>query len=309
MKTTILKETKKLLTISICLLAMTGFITNNSVLAESGDRGGNGGDECEREILNIRDEIMRWVLSEGPNSLDVSESNITHKEYRDEMISAMLTTKVSCTSDKVYIGTAEKTCKNYFSDGADRILCNIDGFNKTKDEKKYNHIHHEYAGVAGFEVNNNEEESNYLLTNQLSKDMVEDVVIRLAILPIDRKKEVCRPVKIEPLDWIHGNKTKAYNLVKKALKKKGYHVTYKKNDDNLTLNYGTQKGQLLVQETSGSQGATREFQPSATATVILQNKDQSIYIVQKSTEFNIFFDETPKRLKDALDALPDCDEL
>jgi hypothetical protein len=50
----------------------------------------------------------------------------------------------------------------------------------TNDSDQYVLVHHEYAGLSGFEVNNGPD-STYLISNQISEFLVDEVVKKLAI--------------------------------------------------------------------------------------------------------------------------------
>lgn len=101
------------------------------------------------------------------------------------MNNAIENSKVSCTSDRLFIGSAEKTCVNFVDEsGESRILCNDKRFQDTKESEKFTLIHHEYAGVSNLEVNNGTEESNYFISNQLTKFMKVQEVIKLGLVPI-----------------------------------------------------------------------------------------------------------------------------
>jgi hypothetical protein len=148
---------------------------------------GNGGDECEREIQVIQEEIQNWIYQGGSDHLILPE-NISLENYNEKMLSILNSdvTKLSCTSEKVFILKSEKTCINMQEeDGGYRIICNEKKFKEMTDSAKYKIVHHEYAGIAGFEVNNGEEKSQYFITNQLSKFMEKVLVTKLAIKPND----------------------------------------------------------------------------------------------------------------------------
>lgn len=158
------------------------------VLQRSGDFGaGNGGDECEREIQHIRNEIKNWILDGGHEYLSLP-SSISKEKYKNTMLDAITFSKFSCTTDKLKIFNAEKTCKNFVDkNGEKRILCNSKSFFEINESSRYTLIHHELAGVSGFEVNNTEEESNYFISNQLTGFMKVVRQIKLSIVPIYQK--------------------------------------------------------------------------------------------------------------------------
>ncbi len=156
-------------------------IKNLEGLQAIADGAGNGGDTCENRIKVISNDIEFWILREGSESLKLP-SGLSHKEYDSRMLNKLRAGyPIVCTADKVYVGRAEKTCKNYEgSDGVSRIKCNLERFNNLSEENQYRLIHHEYAGLAGFEVNTGEE-SKYFISNQLAAYLENQVVKRLVI--------------------------------------------------------------------------------------------------------------------------------
>jgi hypothetical protein len=148
---------------------------------------GNGGDMCENRIKVIRDDMASWIGQGGPARLELP-SELSVNRYDQGMLTQIEKAKISCTQDRLYVGSAEKTCKNYVSStGQSRILCNISRFvHDTSESDQYVLIHHEYAGLAGFEVNDGES-SKYTISNQLSGFLLDQVVKKLSIaqeLPI-----------------------------------------------------------------------------------------------------------------------------
>ncbi len=168
----------------IAVIAALGAAATSSFAGE-GDKGGNGGDPaCENRIQEIRNDIELWILNGEYQSLvfpsDVSP--IKYKERMLEFLSGASKAGISCTTDKVVVNGAEKTCKNYVSNtGQPVILCNLERFlNITDESNQYVTIHHEYAGLSGFEVNSGME-SDYRLSRQISAHLKEATVKKLVV--------------------------------------------------------------------------------------------------------------------------------
>lgn len=148
---------------------------------------GNGGDICENRIKIIRNNISSWILKGGAEELELSQMGITLQAYKEKMLEKIKSTKISCPSEQVFIGKAEKTCKNFVDGkGTTRLVCNANRFNGImSEEDEYRLIHHEYAGIAGLEVNQGEgpdyEESNYFISNQIAALIENELVKRLPI--------------------------------------------------------------------------------------------------------------------------------
>ena len=158
---------------------------NLDELKSGGNWGaGNGGDSCELRMQTIREDIATWIGAGGAQNLDFSESNVDYEGYFKGMIGAILSTKYGCTNERLEVDGVEKTCKNFKSQknpSESLIVCNWDRLYKEEAEEAYRLIHHEYAGVAGIEVNYGKSESNYSLSDQITLDLEEVVVKRLVI--------------------------------------------------------------------------------------------------------------------------------
>lgn len=158
---------------------------------------GNGGDMCENQFKSVREMLSNWIVKGGSKDLRLP-AGISHEKYRFEMLKKMQTAKVSCIENKLMVGSAEKTCKNFVAaDGSLNILCNSDRFMATSNYEQYILVHHEYAGLAGFEVNN-KEDSNYEISNQIINGLVGiritmvkltlEFIAKIAVLPEDTPK-------------------------------------------------------------------------------------------------------------------------
>lgn len=152
------------------------------ILALAGDIAGNGGDECEGRYLTVRDDISLWISGAGPNSLKLPVI-YSVESYRALMAEKIDKAIISCTDDILSVGVAEKTCVNSY-DGVNNIItCNRNRFLSTSQDGQYRLVHHEYAGLAGIESNDGEEESNYYISNQISQFLFEETILRLGIIP------------------------------------------------------------------------------------------------------------------------------
>lgn len=147
---------------------------------------GNGGDICEDRFKVARDDISSWLRKGGSAGLDLSSSNdVSLAQYNAEMLLNISGARVSCTDGRITIGKAEKTCKNFREkDGSSVIVCNSRRFMATAESDQYVLVHHEYAGLSGFEVNDGED-SKYFISNQIAGYLVDQVVKKLAIIRPD----------------------------------------------------------------------------------------------------------------------------
>ena len=153
--------------------------------AAFGVGAGGGGSICDDRIKIIRDDLEQWLKNPQTDlSSLVLEHGMALDQYRTQMLSAIASAQVSCTDDKVEIGNDEKTCKGFVqSDGTRHIECNTHDFlEETSDSDQYRLIHHEFAGLAGIEINNGSD-SDYSVSNQITEYLQNTVVKRLAIKP------------------------------------------------------------------------------------------------------------------------------
>lgn len=152
--------------------------TKNSV----GGHDGNGGDPCEYKVKNIVSDIRSWLLNDQFKGIKLP-ARLSQDQYKKGMIEA--TSKVgvvSCTAETLYLKGVEKTCKNFeIEDGEAQIVCNFDRLMKTSDKESYKLVHHELAGIAGYEANNGSASSNYVISDQISDYLRNEVVTKLGV--------------------------------------------------------------------------------------------------------------------------------
>lgn len=156
-----------------------------------GDNVGNGGDYCENRILNIRNDLHSWIQLGGGFGLKLPQ-NVSFGQYNHSMLTSMDLAKISCTDQVLKIGQAEKTCVNYPHMAEPQIICNASRFLNATEENQYVLVHHEYAGLSGFEVNHGTE-SDYQISNQISYFLENQIVKKLAVKP-------AKPNSSDPFD-------------------------------------------------------------------------------------------------------------
>ena len=174
---------------------------------------GNGGGECERKIQYLRREISDWINRGGSKGLDFENTVVSSvEEYNEGMLNKLSSDViVSCTTEVLKVGRAEKTCKNFPAKGDDKdcFICNFDRFMSTDESNQYVQVHHETAGLAGFEQNyNGDEESDYTISNQLTGFLQNQIVKKLSIKKIPC--ENANPANNLIFEDSMGNKTRLY---------------------------------------------------------------------------------------------------
>lgn len=162
---------KQVLLVGLALLTFTAY---------SSDKG-NGGDICENKMIAIANDLESWLLNNLFRGIKLPPG-VEETQYQEAMLSAIEKSTLSCTTDKVYVGKVEKTCKNFIDDSMNvQVVCNFNRFMSTEEKEKYKLMHHEFAGVSGLESNNGDERSVYTISDQLSDYLGKEEVLKLGI--------------------------------------------------------------------------------------------------------------------------------
>lgn len=155
----------------------------NGSLSKGGVATG-GGDLCEDRIQSIRDDLKKWIIEGGSQTLKLP-AGFTAQKYKDEMLEKIQTTSVRCVGngDAGYPVTVEgsaKVCRFDRSGSANLITCDYKKFQDMSESNQYVLVHHEYAGLADVERPNGSD-SDYSVSNQISGSLVDQVVKKLAV--------------------------------------------------------------------------------------------------------------------------------
>ena len=178
---------KSIFAISLGLMLAPCFFAGNAVAGinsgspVAGPGASGGGDACEDRIKVIRDDLKAWISNGGSAGLKLPQT-VTLHQYNTSMPDFIGRAQVSCTDRAVKIGSADKTCRFFWnSSGIPQIECNRTAFvNETKEDDQYVLVHHEYAGLAGFEVTDGED-SKYPISNQITTFLENQVIKRLVV--------------------------------------------------------------------------------------------------------------------------------
>jgi hypothetical protein len=163
-------------------LLLTALTLISSLPAFGGEKGLNGGDICEDRFKIVRDDIQSWIDGGGSEGLTLP-AGIRLTEYDTKMLSEFANAQVSCADAEIRVDGADKTCENFTDEhGTPQIVCNYDRFMATPPSDQYVLVHHEYAGLAGFETNDGES-SQYLISNQISGYLEDQTVKKLTVKP------------------------------------------------------------------------------------------------------------------------------
>lgn len=162
--------------------------------AEMGGTSGGGGDAPEMKIDLIRSDLLEWIQDGRATALELPQ-DLSYDAYVAQMsavlkrhavvIGVVSTREENETQDherKVVVNGQPKTCRGFVSekDLLPHILCNEEKFGATSEPEQYKLIHHEYAGLAGVELNLGAS-SDYGISSQITDYLLPVTVYRLAV--------------------------------------------------------------------------------------------------------------------------------
>lgn len=222
-------------TLLLTATVISNLLTIAPAFAVLGNSSGGGGDEREERVNSIRADIVKWINDGGSNGL-ILPTTMTLKEYNESMLEILANKKVIVSfveNDnsqdeelRVVVDGIPKTCRGFISkkDSKKHILCNIPRFDNTSESGQYRLIHHEYAGLAGAESNENAA-SDYSISSQITNYLTLQKVLKLAVNP---NTQQCK-FSERHLD----------NETRKIVREKGYNIVsenYQTADSMLVLN-------------------------------------------------------------------------
>jgi hypothetical protein len=148
--------------------------------AHAGHEIQNGGDICEDRFKVVRDDIKSWIEEGGASHLILPEA-LSITEYKSKMLAEIAQAQVSCVDGDIEVDGAEKTCENISGDKKPpQIICNRQRFMETDESDQYVLVHHEYAGLAGFEENQGMS-SQYTISNQITGSLEAEAILKLVV--------------------------------------------------------------------------------------------------------------------------------
>ena len=176
--------------------------------AGGGVQGGGGDAKTELRIKEIRDDIFNWINQGGAKGLqfnhgltldDYLNGNETKGVYgmKDILISGAVVINAIKSNEQnlsdpelnTHVDGKPKTCKGFISqkDGRPTIICEVERFWELNEQEQYKQIHHEYAGLGLLEKNTGSD-SDYSLSNQITKNLKQVTKLMLVVLPEDGLK-------------------------------------------------------------------------------------------------------------------------
>ena len=127
---------------------------------------GHGGDAQEIRFIDVAHSIAGWISSEKAQQLKLPVG-ITYEQYKIAMLTKLENFHINFTDKVVTVNGAEKTCKNWINaENENQIQCNTSRFIANQVDDIYRLVHHEFAGLAGFESGQGKD-SNYEISDQI----------------------------------------------------------------------------------------------------------------------------------------------
>jgi hypothetical protein len=171
-------------------LVISFMITLSSV-AFAGGQSGNGGDACEARIKSISQDIASWINDKGSANLQLP-NGVTERRYNSSMGRFIREARAKCTNRVLTVDGFEKTCVNTSDKKfGTRVICNRLSFLQSSEDDQYRLVHHEFAGLSGFEVTL-KGQSNYEISDQLTGFLETTASRRLSVKKpsIQRSNEI-----------------------------------------------------------------------------------------------------------------------
>jgi hypothetical protein len=170
------------------ILALIVFTIGAQVAFGHGGKEGGGGDTCQDRVETIRNDISDWIQGGGAAGLKLP-AGVTLDTYKQRMLKEIALTRtdgqhsIVCKKNPkdVVVGTSEKICASS-SPSKPKIVCYREGFMHLSEDDQYFMVHHEFAFLSGFEDQDGAQ-SDYPLSDQITKYLQEETVKKLAVKP------------------------------------------------------------------------------------------------------------------------------
>ena len=183
------------------LLTFVFAINTATSLAAGGSEGsgpgsGGGGGACDDRVQEIRDDLRHWIEGQGPekgNLKLLGQKNIP--EYSRAMADYLAVlrnangavtakTRIECVYHAIQFQGDQRDCRFDQLKTGPKITCDARSFLALNEDRQYRIIHHEYAGLAGFEPPH-AGQSTYFISDQISAKLEKQVIKKLAIKSLD----------------------------------------------------------------------------------------------------------------------------
>jgi hypothetical protein len=148
-----------------------------SFYAYAGADSGGGGDVCEDQIKVVRYRIQEWLKASSATGI-ILPYGTDAADFTKKMLQATSDAKIRCVGEGdpgfpvEYKGTP-KVCRFDKTGSESTVTCDFKNILAMKEQELIIQIHHEYAGLAGFELPDGGD-SKYDITNQAAIALTDD---------------------------------------------------------------------------------------------------------------------------------------
>ena len=192
MKKTHFKRLSSIALINLAIAAAT--------FAQTGDRGGNGGDINElSEFTNnqgqhleswysVKQDLIKGLEMDQHQALDLGK--IDANDFKVKFLQSLQTAKVQWDNKTIVVQGTPRVCENFIDPSKTaRIHCNAESYSSAMKnstaEDQYRFIAHEYLSLAHIEPNQYGI-SDYSISSQISQKLSRITVKRWAVIKSDR---------------------------------------------------------------------------------------------------------------------------
>ena len=161
----------------------------------SGTNSGGGRGACDDRVQEIRDDLRHWIEGKGPEKgklkllgqKTIQEYSKAMADYlavsRDVNGAIAAKTRVECVYHAIQFQGDQRDCRFDQLKSGPKITCDARNFLALNEDRQYRIIHHEYAGLAGFEPPHGVQ-STYFISDQISA-YLKKLIKKLAIKSLD----------------------------------------------------------------------------------------------------------------------------
>jgi hypothetical protein len=170
------------------IAALLIFIAFPAVASEGGNHGGGGGVIQEAQFKEIATNIDQWIQSGNANALKLPPG-LSKTQFRQKMHKALTHYSIVMSPTRPSVNGKPKTCRGVI-DPKPTITCYQPDFASAHGNDingLYRLEFHEFAGLALVEHNSGAD-SDYSVSDQVSKYLRDEVVHRLPIEPAEPSK-------------------------------------------------------------------------------------------------------------------------
>lgn len=127
---------------------------------------------CEDWLRLAKQKIENWIIQSQSSQELQLPAGLSFSEYQKNMLTAIRSSVLRCRIEPQKLGDIEKSCWNNGQREGGQIRCNMGKIFRLPSPQRYELLHHEYAGLAGFEISQGVT-SNYFISRQIPQFFVD----------------------------------------------------------------------------------------------------------------------------------------